>query len=264
MKRPINPLTLCLLSFILVTLFGCSDRVKEGHNLPDEYAHLTPIDAATLRSTINQSIVYVQVNDATQQGVYAGSGIIIENGIIVTNAHVVLQKGGKARGPYIEVTLPSNQKTKAVLVGYSHRQDVAVLKVTPNFGTPHQGYCPSLQENQPLVAYGHPEKGPSALAGNVTDPRRSTTFHYVDGTPAAPAYIYLSTLPVVDRFSGGPMVDIFTGNICGMTVGYIQRQHPQTGKRQKLAVAISMDDVMEEVIKIIADQRKTDPSFAQL
>ncbi|MEA5068898.1 S1C family serine protease [Bacillota bacterium Meth-B3] len=90
-----------------------------------------------------------------------GSGVVIEPGYVLTNAHVIEQ------GNTYEVALPSGETTQAKLVGSDFSTDLAVLKVDSSELTPVKvGISSDLLVGSTVIAIGNP--GGTVLANTVT------------------------------------------------------------------------------------------------
>lgn len=95
-----------------------------------------------------------QFDDAEQS---SGSGFVIENNLILTNAHVVSNQ------TFIQVRLFGDaRKHQAIIVGISHEADLALLSVSDtsffnNIPTLSLGDMPNLQDS--VSVYGYPEGG---------------------------------------------------------------------------------------------------------
>ena len=98
------------------------------------------------------SIVGITAYPEDQDGYYWGTGVIAgENGLIVTNAHVI---EGCASA---EVTLYNNESYEALLVGADTVSDLALLKIDCS-GLPAASFADisSLSVGDPVAAIGNP------------------------------------------------------------------------------------------------------------
>ena len=98
------------------------------------------------------SIVGITAYPEDQNGYYWGTGVIAgENGLIVTNAHVI---EGCASA---EVTLYNNESYEALLVGADAVSDLALLKIDCS-GLPAASFADisSLSVGDPVAAIGNP------------------------------------------------------------------------------------------------------------
>lgn len=95
------------------------------------------------------------------QQIAQGSGVVIQQGYVLTNAHVIEQ------GNTYEIALPSGETAKATLVGSDRSTDLAVLKVDASELRPVQvGISSDLLVGSTVIAIGNP--GGTVLANTVT------------------------------------------------------------------------------------------------
>ncbi len=144
-----------------------------------------------------------------------GSGVVIdENGLIVTNAHVV--KGFEK----LEVTLPSGESYKASIVGMDRRNDIALIRIPKDGIEPAElGDSDTLRIGQLVIAIGNPFShilgGPSVTLGIISGLDRTIragdiVFENLIQTDAA----------INPGNSGGPLVDL-EGRVIGITTAMI-------------------------------------------
>jgi S1-C subfamily serine protease len=128
-------------------------------------------------------------NEWGQRGLSAGSGVILsEDGIIVTNYHVV--KGAEG----VTVTLNNHRSLSAKIVGVDAVTDIAVLKINAH-DLPYFSYGDSdaLKVGQWVLAIGYP----LGLESTVTA-----------GIVSAKGGSFIQTDAAVNLGnSGGPLVD---------------------------------------------------------
>lgn len=176
-----------------------------------------PSPAAKAYEAVRASVVRVRAGaDSLEQDEYAeravGSGVVVvENGIILTNLHVV---AGASR---IVVEFADGQKSEARIVSAQPENDLAVIQaaVLPDDLKPATlGSSTTLVEGDHVVAVGFPFGiGPSVSAGVVSGLRREYR------SPAGERM--LSDLIQFDAAanpgsSGGPLV-----NAAGEVVGIV-------------------------------------------
>ena len=127
----------------------------------------------------------------------AGAGIIIhENGLILTNAHVV-------RHNAIEVTLPDERKLSTKILAYDPELDLAALSVeAKSLPAIELGDSKKLQPGHLVLAIGHPWGVTGAVsAGSIIN---------VGLPPEIPQIRYefiQAGLQLRPGHSGGPLVD---------------------------------------------------------
>ena len=115
-------------------------------------------------SILTSAVDLSQFLDPGSQADYTGSGVIIsEDGLIVTNSHVVRDAN------FILVTTTDDQTFNAEIVGTDPISDLAVIKVNAE-GLPTLGFgdTESLRIGEPVVAIGNAmgfEGGPTVTRG---------------------------------------------------------------------------------------------------
>lgn len=130
-----------------------------------------------------------------------GTGFVIEGGLILTAAHVVL------RPDRLKVTTRSGQSVGAELVRFDELRDVALLKPK----SPLRGAPPlHLEEHdvpvgEPLWAMGHTGRGFWALSWGMSEGMASGVVD-VGGTK-----LLLFDATVYPGFSGGPVITLHDG-----------------------------------------------------
>ena len=176
----------------------------------------TPSGSASseLLEEFKKSVVIIDVTKAQSGG--TGSGIIISSdGFIVTNYHVI--EGAKK----ISVTFyGEDQKKFASVIGYSERDDIAVIKVSA------EGLSAAVFANSAncrvgdrVYAVGAPEGsdfGWTITSGIISDPLRELKIYASDHVLEKKMYLLQTDTPVNPGNSGGPLI-----NARGEVVGII-------------------------------------------
>jgi S1-C subfamily serine protease len=177
------------LAACFVGVFGAlqADKWLSAHNKPDDifvqstqtYGKVKPINADPLpapafdfREAAKRampSVVSVDRFDkmrgfmesqATERETGTGSGVIVsEDGIIVTNNHVVASRAtrnGEIK-PRVQVRLYDGRKAEAEILGTDPRSDIAVLKIKlPNLKPIELGSSSTLEVGEWVMAVGNP------------------------------------------------------------------------------------------------------------
>lgn len=165
-------------------------------------AHAQQVDRVTLIKEIQQKVFTILTNSAQ------GSGFLyIKGGYVITNAHVV--QGA------VEVMVRNSvgQESPGTVVGISDRYDIALIHV-PNY----QDKPPLVIETTEspigleVIAFGSPQGFEnSASIGYITGNKRDMkleNFIYKQ--------IYQVDAQIDKGSSGGPLVDVNTGNVIGI------------------------------------------------
>lgn len=206
--------------------------------VPQAYSHNKTTIRAVKRAL--PSVVSILSYKSDTNNGY-GSGVIIKsNGLVVTNAHVVL------RGSKYLIRLVTGKTYSAKLIGLDSARDIALLKIQSRrkFRAARLGRSSTLVIGQTVIVIGNPydlshsvSKGIiSAL--NRTIPISGTKFHNLIQTDAAINF----------GNSGGPMV-----SLRGRVVGIVVALHYGGGG---LGFVIPIDVVKKVVKKILKNPNR--------
>ncbi|GAB35521.1 S1C family serine protease [Gordonia otitidis] len=139
---------------------GGDPNTGSGNNEPAAPAgSIQEVAAKTL-----PSVVSIDVISGSEAG--EGSGVVLsDDGVIMTNNHVVAGTSGNARGSQIQVNFQDGSRAAARLVGADSISDIAVIKVDKRGLTPiNVGTSKNLAVGQSVIAIG----APLGLQGTVT------------------------------------------------------------------------------------------------
>lgn len=239
----------------------------EGDPNPYDYAPIparsTTIDAETAASLpitlISNSEGYDVLSPSyvrVQMDGFAGSGVIVRPGVVVTNAHVVIAPNGDLRADRLTVRLLNGRSTTARLVDYSRTYDIAVLEIDEDFGTPAQLATQPPLVGTRIIAVGNPSQGSRTAYGTVLELDLPVTHRYAPDRTRTPVNMIVVTNRVVPGYSGGPMADAETGVVYAITVGQVKYYNdPETGERKRVrpyaGAGIHITEVMAEVDRIL-------------
>lgn len=179
-----------------------TQQVSSEELTKKQEAHAQQVDRVTLIKEIQQKVFTVLSNNSQ------GSGFLYKKGgYVITNAHVVQGE--------VDVTLrnANGQESPGTVIGISDRYDIALI------------HAPSYQDTQPLgiettespiglevIAFGSPQGFEnSASIGYITGNKRDMkleNFIYKQ--------IYQVDAQIDKGSSGGPLVDVSTGNVIGI------------------------------------------------
>ncbi|KAL0613972.1 Serine protease HTRA4 [Plecturocebus cupreus] len=142
--------------------------------------------------------------------VYSGSGFIVsEDGLIITNAHVVMNQQG------IEVELQSGAHYEAIIKDIDLKLDLAVIKIEANADLPVLllGRSSDLRAGEFVVALGSPfSLQKTATAGIVSTTQRGGNELGIENSDMD----YIQTDAIVNQGnSGGPLVNL-DGDVIGV------------------------------------------------
>jgi S1-C subfamily serine protease len=120
----------------------------------------TPLDIHALIAKVGPSVVSIEIFQGTNR-VAAGSGVVVsDDGLIVTNAHVVSltdQFGRTLRNPSVKIRLADGTERTAKILGTQPENDIALLKVddTASLKAAEIGDSDALQVGDDVVAIGN-------------------------------------------------------------------------------------------------------------
>ena len=184
---------------------------------------------------VTTQVLEVDPLGAVQQGKGVGTGFIIrEDGVIVTNYHVV---EGATR---IRVVLPPpNRNTfTARVIGGDSEHDLAVLKVSgQELPTVALGNSSTVQLGQPVIALGYAlalEGGPTVTSGIISSLQRTIRVSDPEQGIDRTLQDALQTDAAINPGnSGGPLVDL-NGTVVGInTAG--------AGQAENIGFSIAID-----------------------
>lgn len=166
----------------------------------------TPADLAAAVSKDRQSVVKVEGEGCG--GIVTGSGFIVGQGLVATNAHVVA-------GISDPMVLDANGSHSATAIWFDPDLDFAVLRTDGLAGQPLTFNTQSVARGTPGGVFGYPGGGPftadtAAVLDEFTAIGRNI---YNQGSVKRDVYSIKAT--VVPGNSGGPLVDT-NGNIIGV------------------------------------------------
>jgi S1-C subfamily serine protease len=191
------------------------------------------LDIQKILDIARPSVVTIQTGGPSSLFGSAGTGVIIsDDGLILTNAHVIEGAGGE------DITVRFNDGTsaRAKLVGASTGDDIALIKAEQTALTPAKlGSSANLLVGDPVVAIGNALNlggDPSVTSGIVSAKDRQIS----DGS------ISLDNLIQTDAAinpgnSGGPLVNA-NGEVVGINTAIIQGA-------QNIGFSIAIDSVQE-------------------
>lgn len=155
-------------------------------------------------------IVATKVFEGSEELIDQGTGVILSaDGMIVTNTHVVKQRGVETTD--IFVIMNDGRALRATLWNYDYLSDIAVIKVdSPNMTPANVGDSDKVEVGQQVLAIGNP------LSLGL---RNSVTAGVVSGLNRADqsAYPLIQTDAAINGGnSGGPLVD-YSGKVIAIT-----------------------------------------------
>jgi len=238
---------LCLfLSACQQAATGPAELVEQAANAPgpDPYPAATPKRVVAVTRLISPAVVRIDVaqtvfsdgKESLQRGI--GSGVIIDQeGRILTNYHVA------GRAAEIYVTLASEERVPAHLIGDDHWTDLAIIQLDRNalktkgitFASATLGRSSTLVVGQDVMAFGTPFGLARTVTGGHVSATERTLYPArldIDGYETGDFSNWIQMdAPINPGNSGGPLVDMN-----GLVVGVNTR-----GGAQNLNFAIPID-----------------------
>lgn len=201
-------------------VFEGLDRSPEVGPVPEETG-LTQEQA----QAISGSIVKV-VGEACGR-IQEGTGWVVEDGLVVTNAHVV------AGEPETVLQRQDGSEVPATLVAFDPERDLAVLS-SPELGLPALPVGDSAVDQRGAV-FGHPGGGPLELSPFITRQRIDAVGTDIYGSPGTERDVLVLASDLAPGDSGSPLVDT-----AGQVVGVAFAIAPD---REGVAYALSTDEL---------------------
>jgi len=175
-------------------------------------------------------------------GISQGSGFVADNGLVITNAHVV----AGVKNPYI---LDANGRHKTSVIWFDPNLDMAVLRSSGLAGKP-LGMLDEVADNgTPGAALGYPGGGDfTAQPATVLDSFKATGRNiYNQGNTEREVYSVKATIRPGN--SGGPLV-----NKDGAVIGIV---FAESTTYDKVGYALTMHDVISEFSQAKAQNQVT-------
>jgi putative serine protease PepD len=208
------------------------------------------LDVADVLASVQSSVVSIETTVRMRgpfaaQGEGAGTGIVLEDGYVLTNAHVV---SGAAD---IEVTVPGDDTSRsAELIAADESADVALIRVDDTDGlVPAElGDAGDLQVGDEVVAIGNAlalEGGMTVTQGIVSALDRT-----IDTDSGSLTHLIQTDAAISSGNSGGPLVNAL-GQVVGMNTAVAQSSGSVSASN--IGFAISMEQAMDVVASFGVD-----------
>ena len=216
--------------------YAAGHRNASGGSETESSSSSTPVrsgnalDIHKVLDIIRPSVVTIQTGTPNSVFGGAGSGVIIsEDGLILTNAHVVAGASNR-----ITIRFSDGTTASAELVGASAADDIALVKADrTGLSAAALGSSANLLVGDPVVAIGNALNlggDPSVTSGIVSAKDRSID----DGTTSLD-HLIQTDAAINPGNSGGPLVDS-DGRVVGINTAIIQGA-------QNIGFSIAIDSV---------------------
>lgn len=174
-------------------------------------------------------------------GAIIGSAFMINDGVVVTNAHVV---SGRKPGDHVILSSQGRAEQSARIVAISTRMDLAILSVASGAlpVVPHRPFA--QKKGASVYAVG--------VAANSQNPRQKYVIagKVLSGRQAIAPFGWgvIATMPHIKRgFSGGPVFNE-DGTLVGMVAAL--RTASASGTHGREAFILSVEDIRAEVRRL--------------
>lgn len=187
----------------------------------------------------DQSVLRVMGSTVCGTGI-AGSGVVVGDGLVLTNAHVV---AGVSR-PYVFVE-GETIGSLAVPVFYDPMLDAALLRV-PGLTQPSVALAGDPATGEVIAVAGYPNAGPQAVKPAAVRGIVKATSTNIYGSGSAQRSVIVLSGTVLPGDSGGPLLNE-AGEMVGLTFAATTRMAGDTG------YALTVADVREVLAQTAAD-----------
>ena len=179
------------------------------------------IATKTMPSVVGIEVLQLDGNYEIISG--GGSGIIAtQDGYIITNAHVVLNKDTLMPATKIDVHLDNGEVYSATMVGADNKTDLAVIKVNAENLTPAEfGDSTQLKVGEKAIAIGNP--GGMVLASSLTQGVISGVNRVISNSSSESTTYIQTDAAINPGNSGGALVNKY-GQVVGINTIKIVRE----------------------------------------
>jgi S1-C subfamily serine protease len=141
-------------------------------------------------------------------GIVEGSGFVVSNDLVITNAHVV----AGVKKPY---AVDQNGQHSAVAVWFDPSLDLAIMRVANLAGDPLAIETGHVDQNTNGVVMGYPGGGPFTAGTAVVLDQFTAQGRDIYGKGNIERDVYEVSARIIPGNSGGPLIDS-TGNVIGV------------------------------------------------
>lgn len=216
----------------------------EQDDAPPPRSNTAEIVERVLPSLVNVKVTGLSATGGQTEG--EGSGAVIdEDGIIVTNYHVV-QNGVQVRIFFADGTDPVEGR----VIGSNQGQDLAVIKVPTSGLTPIRiGSSKNLRLGDDVIALGYPLGlgGPTVTKGIVSGKNRTLDVPRDGEEPLGFGGLLQTDAAINPGNSGGPLVDS-----AGRLVG-INTAAASAAAAENVGFAIAIDSALPVIEEILSE-----------
>jgi len=216
---------------------GSEPSPRSGINLPS----LGELQAAVDKDKYS----VVKVEGQGCGGIVEGSGFIVGNGLVATNAHVV----AGIRSPYVE---DSNGTHRAVPIWFDPNLDFAVLRVSNLAGHPLILASSQASSGTPGAVLGYPGGGPLSAGPAAVLDEFTASGRNIYGRGNTNREVYEVQATVIPGNSGGPLIDK-NGTVIGVIFA-------QSTTYQHVGYALTTSKVSSEIRQAMSTNQTVNTS----
>lgn len=175
--------------------------------LPDTNAKLPDLGSLNAVVTSARPSV-VEIEGRSCFGIGVGSGFVADDGIVITNAHVV----AGMRHPYVQ---DANGRHAAEIIGFDADLDIAVLRTNSLAGAPLTIIDNTVANGTQGVVLGYPGGGPFTASPAAVIERFTALGKDIYNEQTGRRDVYALKANVREGNSGGPLLDT-NGDVIGV------------------------------------------------
>jgi S1-C subfamily serine protease len=184
-------------------------RLIDPNGFPDVFIGSEPIPKGNVNlpslGALNAAVnadknSVVRIEGLGCGGLITGSGFVVSNGIVTTNAHVV----AGINHPYVEDT---NGRHSAKVISFDPNLDLAILRVQNLAGKPLKINDGSITSGTPGAVLGYPGGGPFTASPAAVLDEFQASGQNIYGNGQTLRSVYEIQADVIPGNSGGPLVE---------------------------------------------------------
>jgi S1-C subfamily serine protease len=186
---------------------GFPDVFIGSEPIPKSNVNLPSLGALSAAVKKDQDSV-VRIQGVGCGGIISGSGFVVRNDLVATNAHVV----AGITNPIVE---DSNGRHKAEVISFDPNLDLAVLKVSGLAGTPLNIDLSNITSGTPGAVLGYPGGGPFNAGPAAVMEEFDAIGKNIYGSQKTERDVYEIQATVIPGNSGGPLIEE-NGSVMGV------------------------------------------------
>lgn len=222
-------------------LFASFNKIIQANSFPQVFSGAEPVPSnislpslGSLNTAVNKDKAsVVKIKGQGCGGIVEGSGFIVGNGLVATNAHVV----AGISHPYVDDNSRGLLPAKAIW--FDPKLDFAVLKVTDLTGKALPLKNSDVERGTPAAVMGYPEGGNFSAGPAVVADKFLALGKDIYGQSLTKREVYALRAHVVPGNSGGPLVDS-NGTVVGVVFA-------ESTSYKDVGYALTSNKIVEEI-----------------